>query len=201
MTVNIGTTANIDQARFKQETAHPASPASGYELLYVISGSPHGGLFVQDSAGRQIGPFITGTSGGSSTSLVSDRKYFISGTVTTTSTSFVDMSANLSITLTTGARRCRITFSGAGASNANSTVAVDVNIDGTRMGQDLGLLFAQGSTHHNFSFSIITPVLSAGSHTFKPQWKVDANQGSMYATSTLSPIVFSVDELPLKDPS
>jgi len=61
MTKNIGTDANIDQVRLKQETAHPASPASGYELLYIISGSAHGGLYVKDSSGRQIGPFITGT--------------------------------------------------------------------------------------------------------------------------------------------
>jgi len=61
MTKNIGTDANIDQVRLKQETSHPASPASGYELLYIISGSANGGLFVKDSAGRQIGPFITGS--------------------------------------------------------------------------------------------------------------------------------------------
>lgn len=61
MTRNIGTDANIDQVRLKQETAHPSSPASGYELLYIISGSAHGGMFLKDSSGRQIGPFITGT--------------------------------------------------------------------------------------------------------------------------------------------
>lgn len=61
MPVNIGTTANIDQARLKQETSHPSSPASGYELLYIISGSPHGGMYLKDSAGNQIGPFITGS--------------------------------------------------------------------------------------------------------------------------------------------
>lgn len=71
MTRNIGTDAEIDQERLRQQTSHPSAPASGHELLYVISGSPHGGLFVQDSAGRHIGPFITGTSGGNLTLLKS----------------------------------------------------------------------------------------------------------------------------------
>lgn len=61
MTRNIGTDANIDKERLRQQMSHPPSPASGYELLYVISGSPHGGLFLEDSAGRQFGPFITGS--------------------------------------------------------------------------------------------------------------------------------------------
>lgn len=61
MTRNIGTDAVINQERLKQQTSHPASPASGFELLYVISGSPNGGLYLKDSSGRQIGPFITGT--------------------------------------------------------------------------------------------------------------------------------------------
>lgn len=61
MTVNISTDAEIDRVRLTQQTAHPSSPASGYVQAYIISGSPHGGLFIKDSAGRQIGPFITGT--------------------------------------------------------------------------------------------------------------------------------------------
>lgn len=61
MTVNISSNAEIDSVRLTQQTAHPSSPSSGYGSLYVISGSAHGGLFLKDSAGRQIGPFITGT--------------------------------------------------------------------------------------------------------------------------------------------
>lgn len=61
MARKIDTDANINSVRFAQQTSHPSSPASGYESLYVVSGSAHGGLYVKDSAGRQIGPFITGT--------------------------------------------------------------------------------------------------------------------------------------------
>jgi hypothetical protein len=61
MTKNISTDAEIDTVRLTQQGGHPSSPSSGYESLYVISGSPHGGLYVKDSAGKQIGPFITGS--------------------------------------------------------------------------------------------------------------------------------------------
>ena len=61
MTVQIDTTAEIDGVRLIQQTTHPAAPAAGHELLYVVSGSSHGGLFVKDSSGREIGPFITGS--------------------------------------------------------------------------------------------------------------------------------------------
>lgn len=61
MARKIDTDANINSIRFSQQTSHPSSPASGYESLYIVSGSAHGGLYVKDSGGRQIGPFITGT--------------------------------------------------------------------------------------------------------------------------------------------
>lgn len=72
MTRNIGTQAVIDQVRLEQQTAHPTSPDSGYELLYVISGSPHGGLYLKDSSGGQIGPFITGSAVGSGRTLIEE---------------------------------------------------------------------------------------------------------------------------------
>ena len=65
MARKIDTDANINSVRFSQQTSHPSSPASGYESLYIISGSAHGGLYVKDSGGRQIGPFITGTASAS----------------------------------------------------------------------------------------------------------------------------------------
>lgn len=56
--------AVINRIRMKMQTSHPSSPDSGYDWLYVISGSPHGGLYLKDPSGREIGPFITGSSGG-----------------------------------------------------------------------------------------------------------------------------------------
>lgn len=61
MSKNIGTNSEIDQIRLAQQLSHPSSPDSGYEYLYLISGSASGGLYLKDSSGRQVGPFITGT--------------------------------------------------------------------------------------------------------------------------------------------
>lgn len=54
--------AVINNIKFTQQMSHPASPSAGSEVLYVVSGSSHGGLYLKDSGGRVIGPFITGTS-------------------------------------------------------------------------------------------------------------------------------------------
>ena len=62
MTRNISTDAEINSVRLVQQTTAPSSPSSGHNLLYVVSGSAHGGLFLKDSSGRLIGPFITGSS-------------------------------------------------------------------------------------------------------------------------------------------
>lgn len=72
MARKIDTDANINSIRFSQQMSHPASPASGYESLYIISGSAHGGLYVKDSGGRQIGPFITGSSSGGGRTLIQE---------------------------------------------------------------------------------------------------------------------------------
>lgn len=61
MARKIDTDANINRVRFSQQASHPPNPDSGYDYLYIISGSPHGGLYLKDSLGRQIGPFITGS--------------------------------------------------------------------------------------------------------------------------------------------
>lgn len=84
MTKNISTDAEIDSVRLTQQTAHPSSPSSGYESLYIISGSPHGGLFVKDSSGKQIGPFITGSpSAAGSGDFVKIGDFYISGSIAT----------------------------------------------------------------------------------------------------------------------
>ncbi len=70
MTKNIGTDANIVRVRLNQQTSHPSAPVSGYNYLYIISGSAHGGLYLEDSAGRKIGPFITGSSPSSGGALI-----------------------------------------------------------------------------------------------------------------------------------
>lgn len=58
MTVQIDTTAVINAVRLAQQRSAPSAPASGYEMLYIISGSVNGGLFLKDSSGEAYGPFI-----------------------------------------------------------------------------------------------------------------------------------------------
>ena len=143
-------------------------------------------------------------SGGTFDTLVSDRKVLTSGDLTTTSTTFVDVDGtNLVITLTTGARRCRITCIANVKNSAANNTQLDVDLDGGRLGQDYGLSLGGGGANFNFpiSFSIDTAVLSAGSHTFKLQWRVDGGTGTIYASTSISPVIFSVVELPLNDPA
>lgn len=140
----------------------------------------------------------------SSTALASDKKVRTAGNYTTTSTTFVDVdNTNMSITLTTGARRCMIVVSGSGYHSDTNHWAFDIDIDGSRQGQAFGLVFGGDVTTQNQSrsFTYITDVLSAASHTFKLQWRVDGGTATLYANTTNTPLIFSVVELPLKDPS
>ena len=106
---------------------------------------------------------------------------------TTTSTSFVDVDAtNLSLTITTTGRDVLVGFFGSVHQGSGSQyVYFDVDVDGARNGGDDGLIFvrteAGGNIYHQPSFVVRISGLSAGSHTFKLQWKVSASTGTLYA--------------------
>ena len=115
----------------------------------------------------------------------------------TTSTSWTDVDGtNLSFTITTEGGDVIIGFSGTGQAGAGgqTTAYFDVDIDGTRMGGDDGLIFESGNSatneemYHNLSFVLLKEGLSAGSHTFKLQWKVSGGTwyllGNTSATGT-----------------
>ena len=119
------------------------------------------------------------------------------GNAVTTSTTFVDVSGATasiaSITMTTSRKKVLATVAGTwGQSTIGSTNYLDLNIDGTRVGGTSGLvIYSNPGTgyNNNLSFSYLTPTaLTAGSHTFKLQWKVDANTGTiiMNLTAALS---------------
>lgn len=61
MTVQIDTTAENNGLRLIDQGTHPSAPSAGHSLLYIVSGSAQGGLFVEDASGKKIGPYITGT--------------------------------------------------------------------------------------------------------------------------------------------
>lgn len=138
--------------------------------------------------------------GGSDSALVSDKNIVTAGDYTgLTSTSFVDLDGtNLSITLNTGARRCRVEVVANGiiTSGSGNNLQLDIDIDGVRQGEDYGLVIgAQQAGNLGMSFNFTTDVLSAGSHTFKVQYRVDSGTGKFYASTSVTPFIFSVFEL------
>jgi hypothetical protein len=107
---------------------------------------------------------------------------------TTTSNTFVDVDGtNMALTITTGARRVMVVFTGSVShSTAADYIGLDVDIDGAREGGTFGIVFMQGTPGNepqNGSFTYITEPLSAGSHTFKLQWRrLSAGTITMHGT-------------------
>lgn len=104
-----------------------------------------------------------------------------SSNYTTTSTSFVDVDAtNMALTLDTNGGAVLIGFHGY-ANNAAGIVYFDVEIDGVRMAGDDGLLRSTANSNYSICFVVLKTALSAGSHTFKLQWRVTASTATLYA--------------------
>lgn len=122
-----------------------------------------------------------------------------SGDLTTTSTSFVD-ATGLTLTATTGADRVMVAFSATGAIGASAqAVVTTLLVDGTNVGGAGGLTLLQSATGGQqigfVGFTYVSDVLSAGSHTFKVQWR-STNSGTtatLYAGSG-RPALLSVVE-------
>jgi hypothetical protein len=112
-----------------------------------------------------------------------------SGDYTTSSASFSDIDGtNLSFTVTTGAHRVKMSFVGSvlGGATANQQIYLDVTVDGTRAGGAVGLVASRNANdttqrRFNGSFTYLTDVLSAGSHTFKFQWAAASGTATIEA--------------------
>ena len=122
-----------------------------------------------------------------------------SGDLTTNSTSFVD-ATGLTTTITTGAHRCLILFTCSVLAQANTDVGLDLAVDGTRLGNTThGLVLAgnnaSNSVYYPASIFYVTDVLSAGSHTFKVQFRVTSGTATINASSGLNPAILTVIEL------
>ncbi len=94
----------------------------------------------------------------------------------TLGSSFVDVdSANLNLTITTVGGDVMVHFCGSVDRRGGTTstrVHIDIEVNGARQGGDTGILVYQFKTdQHNMSFTRLIQGLSAGSHTFKLQWK------------------------------
>jgi hypothetical protein len=118
--------------------------------------------------------------------------------LTTTSTSFTDVTG-ATATLTTAAVRCMVMVSVmCNNSNAGQAVYFDVDIDGTRFANTTnGIAGMVGTVRMPVAFTFFTNVLTAASHTIKLQWRVSANTAGMSHQTTNSPIVFQVVETTL----
>jgi len=139
------------------------------------------------------------TAGGAS-NFTAARKLHVEGSnYTTASTSFVDVDAtDLSITITTGARRALIVANVVVSHSTSARVDLDVDLDGARLGQTLGLASTRMTGTgilHSLAICHLTAVLSAASHTFKLQWKTDTGTATMYSTAAITPVHFAVTEL------
>ena len=117
---------------------------------------------------------------------------------TTTSTSFVDVDAtNLAATITTNGGPVLVIVNSV-VWNSGGYTDFDVTVDGARIGGSFawGLLrTTNGGSFETFCIAALVPGLSAGSHTFKLQWKVTAGTGHLLAQAAKTPTQLSVIEL------
>lgn len=130
--------------------------------------------------------------------LASGRVMLTGGNLTTSSTSFVDLTG-ATVTLTTGARRCLVLLQCyAFNSSSGNAEYYDVAVDGVLQGGTEGLAnvyqISGGADDHSVTLAYVTAALSAGAHTIKVQWKVSGGTGTTRASSN-APIAFSVVEL------
>jgi hypothetical protein len=170
------------------------------DMIYSSSGTTPARLAIGTSAQALVGGTTPAWSSavGILQSAVAKRT---AGDLTTTSTSFVD-ATSLTVTLTTGARRCLVFFNGsAGNDTYSNNTAFDVALDGTLQGGTYGLLLVgqsslSGGANINVPVAItyLTPVLSAASHTIKIQWRVDGGTGKLFASSGVTPAILTVIE-------
>jgi hypothetical protein len=157
-------------------------------------------LHPDGAGGVEWGTDATGGGGGGGTLQTGRVQDTATAVQTTTSTSYVDVTG-LTVTLTTGARRCLVSFVGTVDSTATTgVVELDVAVDGTRMGGVAGILsiaqHGSASEALNGSFTVLTDVLTAGSHTIKLQFRsqTGATVRVYLGASGVRP-VFSVVEL------
>ena len=119
----------------------------------------------------------------------------ISGDYSTTSQSFADIDTNnLVVNLTTGDSWVLLLLAGSAYVTGGIQYACfDFTIDGVRQGQSKGVQHVQPAYMHDIQIVWIAQV-SAGSHTFRPQWRGTGSTCYLRASSADSPLLFTVIE-------
>jgi len=119
----------------------------------------------------------------------------VDGDYTTASTVFVDIdTSNLVINMDTGDSWVLLLLLGCTYVSSVKYGCFDFTIDGVRQGQDKGVQHVQAPYLQDIQIAWLAQV-SAGSHTFRPQWCVSGGVGYLRANSGDSPLVFAVMEL------
>jgi hypothetical protein len=117
------------------------------------------------------------------------------GDYQTSSTSFVDIdSTNLTINLTTGDTWILLLLTGSVYGASYSVVQFDFTIDGQRQGTAKGVQQVQEVNIQDVQIGWLAQI-SAGSHVFRPQWRVNMSSALLRASSTETPAMFAVIEI------
>jgi len=118
-----------------------------------------------------------------------------SGDYTTTSTTFADIdTTNLVINMTTGDSWVLLLLIGSGYISGINYACFDFTIDGERQGQGKGVQYVQAVYLQDIQIAWLAQV-AAGSHTFRPQWRVTGGTLTLRANTTDTPLIFAVLEL------
>lgn len=127
------------------------------------------------------------------------RVVLSAGNYTGTTGTFGDVTG-ASVTIATLARRARVDVAGCAQVGTNGDAVVfDIDIDGSRQGGTngiTGMRVANSGHRQNFSFTYLTDVLTAGSHTFKLQARRATGSGTVtiFADSTDAVLAMAVEE-------
>jgi hypothetical protein len=176
-----------------------SNPDADFRVVYL---GEDGLLHVKDSAGTVTDPYALGAA----LNLASNRvtRTGIGSDLTTTSSTWADMdSTNLTITMTTGARRVMLTVTGMLSTDVAATsVGVGFSVDATGVPTEAAASTGVWATHmstgifYPISAVYITDVLSAASHTFRPRWNRRSGSGTVTAEQGSNQfIIFSAVEL------
>lgn len=173
------------------------------DIIYSSSGTTAARLAIGSSANvlTVAGGVPTWAAPASTTALVAAVTRQTTGAeYTTTSGTLADIDAtNLSVTLTTGAHRCKVTLQGLmNLDSTSNSGVIDVMIDGTSDTSAVGVwqYRPDGSLGYvSSTFVYVTTSLSAASHTIKLRWKTDGS--TLRLNRSVYPLVYLVEELPV----